>query len=322
VNTLLLHADPNGLDHQNLRRVLDALESGLPVALPTETVYGLAADALRPEAAARIFDAKERPLTDPLIVHLRGAEDLESVSRPDALARKLAERFWPGPLSLVLSRNNDVPDIITAGQDTVAVRAPAHPVFQQVLTAFGKPLAAPSANRFGRISPTRAGHVMAELDGRIALVVDGGACQRGIESTIVWLRPEGLQILRPGPVTMEELATIAPIVESPSAPASPGSLPSHYAPTTPLRILGEDPIPSSWQRRGLLAWGGANQKEYSAVRQLSPGLDFLEAAANLYSAMRALDSLQLDGICAEPIPETGLGRALMDRLRRAASHDG
>jgi L-threonylcarbamoyladenylate synthase len=304
-------------DPATLRRAATALREGEPVALPTETVYGLAANALDARACARIFEAKERPLTDPLIVHLPGLEWLERVAVANATAIHLAEIFWPGPLTLVLPRQSIIPDIVTAGQETVAVRLSAHPVFRQIAMNAGTPLAAPSANRFGRISPTTAEHVRAELDGRIGLIVDGGPCAHGIESTIVLVTDAGLRVLRPGPISAEDLAAVAPLQAAADAGVVvPGSLKSHYAPRTPLDIE-EDPAPHAGD--GLLAWGPVMADGFAAVEVLSATGDPREVAANLYAAMRRLDAAGLRRIVALPGPETGLGAAIMERLRKAAA---
>jgi len=292
------------------------LRSGLPVALPTETVYGLAADALSPNACARIFEAKERPLSDPLIVHLPSRDWLARVAKPSPLALDLAEAFWPGPLTLVLARQPSVPDIVTAGQETVALRMSAHPVFQETAETFGSPLAAPSANRFGRISPTCAAHVLSELDGRIALIVDGGPCAHGIESTIVHVLEDRLQILRPGPVTEDELRGFAPVFHGPAGIASPGGLKSHYAPRTRL-VIETDPKPQG-PRNGLLSWSHTGEGFFQ-TEFLSRRNDLREAAANLYGAMRRLDESGLDLLIAEALPESGIGTAIMERLRKAAA---
>lgn len=292
------------------------LREGLPVALPTETVYGLAADALSPGACARIFEAKERPLSDPLIVHLPEKDWLARVAVPSTLALALAETFWPGPLTLVLPRQPVVPDIVTAGQETVALRMSAHPVFQEVVQTFGSPLAAPSANRFGRISPTCAAHVLSELDERIALIVDGGPCAHGIESTIVHVVEDRLQILRPGPITEDELREFAPVFHGPAGVAAPGGLKSHYAPRTRL-VIEEDPKPRG-PRNGLLSWSKSGE-DFFQTEFLSCSGDLREAAANLYGAMRHLDESGLDLIIAEALPETGIGAAIMERLRKAAA---
>ena len=297
-----------------------ALLAGEPVALPTETVYGLAANALDPLACARIFEAKERPLSDPLIVHLPGIDWLERVAEPNALALRLAERFWPGPLTMVLPRRDIVPDLVTAGQGSVAVRMSAHPVFRAVAEAAAVPLAAPSANRFGRISPTAAGHVLSELDGRIRLVVDGGACAHGIESTIVLLTGDAIEILRHGPVTAGMLAEYAALRPGGhSEVTAPGSLKSHYAPSTPLDIV-EDLEAAPREGSGLLAWEpGPGSAGFAAVEILSQAGDLREVAANLYAGMRRLDAMELKRILALPVPEAGLGAAIMERLRKAAA---
>jgi L-threonylcarbamoyladenylate synthase len=299
-----------------IAEAVSLLEAGEPVALPTETVYGLAADALSPIACAKIFEAKGRPLCDPLIVHLPGNDWLERIAIPTPLAVALADAFWPGPLTLVLHRTALVPDLVTDGRDTVAVRQSAHPVFQEIVTAFGRPLAAPSANRFGRISPTTAHHVIAELEGRIPLIVDAGPCPHGIESTIVEVLEDRLRILRQGPVTADDLRAFAPLDDTPSGVSAPGGRKSHYAPHTRL-LIEENPRPAS-DRHGLLAWSG-NGKGFSHVERLSANGDLREAAANLYGAMRRLDAAGLELITAEPVPESGIGEAIMDRLRKASA---
>ena len=292
------------------------LAEGFPVALPTETVYGLAADALSPGACARIFEAKQRPLSDPLIVHIPSLDWLSQIALTNPLALSLAENFWPGPLTLVLPRQTLVPDIVTAGQDTVAIRMSAHPVFQEVAQTFAKPLAAPSANRFGRISPTCAEHVMSELGGRIGMILDGGPCSHGIESTIVHVLEDRLQILRPGPVTEDELRAFAPVFHGPSGIASPGGLKSHYAPRTKL-VIEQCPNPRG-PRNGLLSWS-QDGKGFLRTEFLSRSGDPREAAANLYGSMRRLDEAGLDLIIAEALPESGIGAAVMERLRKAAA---
>jgi len=292
------------------------LAEGFPVALPTETVYGLAADALSPGACARVFEAKERPLSDPLIVHIPSLEWLSRIAFPTPLAFSLAQNFWPGPLTLVLPRQTLVPDIVTAGQDTVAIRMSAHPVFQEVVQTLARPLAAPSANRFGRISPTCAEHVMSELGGRIEMILDGGPCSHGIESTIVHVLEDKLQILRPGPVTEDELRAFAPVFYGPSGIASPGGLKSHYAPRTKL-VIEQSPKPRG-PRNGLLSWS-QDGEGFWRTEFLSRAGDPREAAANLYGSMRRLDEAGLDLIIAEALPESGIGAAVMERLRKAAA---
>lgn len=298
-----------------IARAAKLLAEGEPVALPTETVYGLAADALDPVACARIFEAKDRPLSDPLIVHIPSLDWLPRIAFPSPLAFALAEKFWPGPLTLVVPRGRAIPDIVTAGQETVAIRMSAHAVFQEVVQTFGGPLAAPSANRFGRISPTTAEHVLSELGGRIRLILDGGACAHGIESTIVYVRENHLQILRQGPVTAEALSAFAPVSHGPAGVLAPGGMTSHYAPRTPL-VVEASPAPRG-PRNGLLAWSAGGER-FFRTEFLSRAGDLREAAANLYGAMRRLDEAGLDLILAEPVPEIGIGAAIMERLRKAA----
>ena len=326
MNTELLPTNsPAELAHA-VARAVDLLNVGEPVALPTETVYGLAADATRADAAVKIFEAKQRPFFDPLIVHLPDLEWLDRIAHADSpLVAKLIEKFWPGPLTLILPRRDLVPDIVTSGLGTVAVRMSAHPVFRAVATAFGKPLAAPSANPFGRISPTTAQHVRDGLDGRIPLIVDGGASAVGIESTIVAVEGERLRILRAGPITAEELAPFGEVefANAGVTPDAPGQLKSHYAPRTPLR-LAEHRTSNTEHRTskcGLLAFTmPENADEFAAVEILSPTADLREAAATLFAKLRRLDAAGLDLILAEPVPEHGLGLAIMDRLRKAAAH--
>lgn len=306
---------------------VELLEAGEVVALPTETVYGLGGSALNATACARIFEAKERPLSDPLIVHLPDTGWLERLARPDELARRLAEKYWPGPLTMVLPRREIVPDLVTAGEETVAVRMSGHPVFRRVAEALGKPIAAPSANRFGRISPTSAAHVLSELGGRIPLILDGGPCAHGIESTIVLVREQGVEILRHGPITAEQLAEFGEVLPTQGGVAAPGTMKSHYAPRTPLII--SDSLPGEglnrdearWpEQTGLLSWQGKG-RGFALVEHLSAAMDLREAAANLYGAMRRLDEARLELIVAEAVPETGLGVAIMDRLRKAAARE-
>jgi L-threonylcarbamoyladenylate synthase len=308
---------------------VELLTKGETVALPTETVYGLAADALNPAAVAHIFEAKERPRFDPLIVHLPGASWLEQVALIENETRLLLEsliaKFWPGPLTFVLPRKKIVPDIVTAGLETVAVRMSAHPIFGEIIREFGGALAAPSANRFGRISPTTAEHVRAELDGRIPLIVDAGPTTHGIESTIVAVHGDKIDILRRGPITQEQLRGLGvqPISQDSDATVvrAPGQLPKHYAPKAPLQLI-ENAIafsPKLNQRCALLAWNAlANDKRFVAIRNLSERQDLREAAANLFRCLRELDALDVDLIVAERVPDQGLGAAIMDRLRRAS----
>jgi Sua5/YciO/YrdC/YwlC family protein len=310
-------------------RAVELLRKGEVVGLPTETVYGLAADGLNPVAVAKIFEAKERPRFDPLILHLPGEKWLARVAKIDeptrAQIKKLIAQFWPGPLTLVLDRQPIVPEIVTAGLDTVAVRMSSHPVFAEIISAFGEPLAAPSANRFGRISPTTAQHVFDELGGRIPLIIDAGPTAHGIESTIIAVHDNKIDILRRGPITAEQLAEFGKIdiVSAPKKISVPGQLPSHYAPKTPLRLIDNaESFPLVTNNRvGLLAWNASIPEErFAAVRTLSQRQNLREAAANLFRCLRELDELALDLIVAERVPAQGLGAAILDRLERA-SHD-
>jgi L-threonylcarbamoyladenylate synthase len=243
------------------------------------------------------------------------------------LVGRLTDKFWPGALTIVLPKRKIVPDIVTAGLDSVAVRLSAHPVFAEIVGELGEPLAAPSANRFGRISPTTAQHVLDELDGRIPLIVDSGPTEHGIESTIVAVQDGKIAILRRGPITHEQLSDFAEVVSVTGTRriSAPGQLPSHYAPTTPLRLIDnvEDFFPQKDQRVGLLAWesnGGsaAIRERFAAVRNLSKRQDLREAAAKLFRYLRELDALGLDLIVAERVPIDGLGAAILDRLARAS----
>ena len=308
---------------------VELLRKGEIVALPTETVYGLAADALNPIAVAKIFEAKERPRFDPLIVHLPSRDWLGKIVdlpvQDRQLFLKLADKFWPGPFTMVLQKREIVPEIVTAGLDTVAVRISVHPVLAEIVCELDQPLAAPSANRFGCVSPTTAQHVMDELGGRIRLIIDGGPTEHGIESTVVAVRGGKIDILRRGPITAEQLSEFGKIdIVMPSRKISaPGQLPLHYSPKTPLRLIdnAESFLPRENQRVGLLAWNPMEaEKKFAAVHLLSERQDLREAAANLFRHLRELDQSALDLIVAERVPSRGLGAAILDRLERA-SHD-
>lgn len=306
------------------------LAHGGVVAIPTETVYGLAGNAFDPKALARIFAAKGRPTFDPLIVHVADFTDLPRVvAHWPASARKLAEAFWPGPLTLVLPKHTDIPDLATSGLSTVGVRMPAHPVAREIIRLAGVPLAAPSANLFQKISPTTAQHVSDQLGGLIDGIVDGGACAIGLESTIVGFRGEQPILYRPGAITPEMLMAVVGAVERhvptshpgepETAQPAPGLLERHYSPATPL-LLGNWPAELP-ERAGLLAFGTLPDcaSRCASVFQLSETGDPVEAAARLYAGLRSLDAQGLDVILASPLPEAGLGIAVNDRLRRAAS---
>jgi L-threonylcarbamoyladenylate synthase len=317
-----------------LRRAADTLREGGLVAFPTETVYGLGAKAHDPIALAKIFEAKRRPFFDPLILHVAERSQFEALIAPEARrdprANLLMDRFWPGPLTLVLPKAPDVPDLATSGLPTVAVRMPAHPVALALIRAAGFPLAAPSANPFGRLSPTTAAHVQAHFhagDAGIDFILDGGPCSVGVESTIISLAGETPVLLRAGGIPREAIeAAIGPIASAPAAaarPQAPGQLEGHYAPRTPLRIhAGGDPSSDPTLRLGYLAFRRGPDRPYAATETLSPAGDLREAAARLFACLHRLDAAGLDLILAEPVPEFGLGAAIMDRLRKAAAGSG
>ena len=310
-----------------VRDSVKLLRQGGVVGLPTETVYGLAGNAFDPMAIARIFEAKGRPLTDPLIVHLPEASWIERVVQFSSLEQRemlesLTEAFWPGPLTLLLPKRPEVPDLVTAGSDRVAVRVTSHPLFQEVLSRLDSPLAAPSANRFGRISPTSANDVRLELSESIDLILDGGHCEHGVESTIVSIQGDHLEILRPGPITEEQLKEYGHVLSPCGIVNTPGSLPGHYAPKKRLQIIDSDIVsfPKKY-RLGLMAFNTFFKeihREFTAVEILSASGNLKEAAANFYGALRRLDESNVELILAEPIPEEGIGVAIMDRLRRAS----
>lgn len=314
------------------------LEDGELVALPTETVYGLAADAFDAEAVAKIFEVKERPSFDPLIVHIGHKRDLDSVAvvseEMEEVVDGLVEAFWPGPLTIVLPKRDDVPDLVTSGLPNVAVRLSAHEVMRAV--AKQMPIAAPSANRFGRISPTSAQAVIEELGGKIPLVIDGGACRDGLESTIVApeMTEKGpvLRLLRPGPISKEDLRKIAKVVKPKKTKAdhveAPGQVESHYAPATPLILVDkpDDFVPEEGVKYGLLSYRGEGKSslmeatEWAHTEIMSPGKGKLaEGAVRLFYCLRKLDASGVDVIVSESVSETGIGVAMMDRLRRAAA---
>ena len=305
-----------------LRAAARILARGGLVAFPTETVYGLGADATNGEAVARIFAAKERPRFNPLIVHLSGAAEAAPLVAWDERAAALADAFWPGPLTLVLPRREDTPlaPLVSAGRPTAAVRVPGHTVARRLIHEAGVPVAAPSANRAGTVSPTTAGHVRRGLGSAVDAVLDGGPCTVGVESTVLDLTGGRPVILRPGGVTAEALAdVIGPVDTAPAgaddAPDSPGRLTSHYAPATPVRLNAASAGPGEV----LLAFGPGYP---GADANLSPSGDLVAAAASLFACLHALDRPDVAGIAVTPIPEEGLGAAINDRLQRAAAERG
>ena len=290
------------------------LKDGGLVAMPTETVYGLAGDAANPEAVARIFAAKDRPSFNPLIAHLSTTDAAFAQGRFSAQAKSLAAAFWPGPLTLVVDavETTTVCDLARAGLPTLAIRVPAHPAARALLEAFGGPLVAPSANPSGRISPTRASHVAAEMADRIDLIIDGGACDEGLESTVIDARGETPVLLRHGTITPDQIDAVWPglaLGGGEGKPVSPGQLLRHYAPDAELRLDVSTPK----HGEAYLGFG-----PMAATLNLSPSADLSEAAANLFSMLRELDA-RFDRIAVAPIPSDGLGAAINDRLVRAAN---
>jgi len=280
--------------------------AGEPVAVPTETVYGLAADATNAEAVARIYEAKGRPTFNPLIVHVTDIAAAERIGEFNEAAHELARRYCPGPLTLVVTLRPDsgIASIVTAGLSTIGLRVPAHPAMQALLRASGRPLAAPSANSSGSISPTRASHVLKSLGGRIPMIIDGGATQRGLESTIVAATGARLRLLRPGPIEVDAESSSDDKIEA------PGQLASHYAPSKPLRLRAASAEPDEY----LIGFGAI-----AGESNLSASGDLVEAAARLFDLLHEADASPKPRIAVAPVPERGLGAAINDRLRRAAA---
>jgi L-threonylcarbamoyladenylate synthase len=323
---------------ENLRRAGDCLAHGGLVAMPTETVYGLGADAFDERAVARVFEAKARPSFDPLIVHVASVQGVERVAEvPSAKALALMERLWPGPLTLVMPRKAEVPDIVTSGLDTVAIRLPSHPVARAIIAYSGTAIAAPSANPFGYLSPTTAAHVASGLGDRIDYIVDGGPCSVGVESTVLDMTVDPPHILRPGGMPAEAIEEVIGRIDRSEAPeaasvaqASPGLLKSHYAPRTRLYLFEHLCVGKAKPRgrAAALLMGPAIPPEslreaargrFELARYLSTTGDLVEAAAGLFSALHELDSGGFDEIWAERAPERGLGPAINDRLYKAST---
>jgi L-threonylcarbamoyladenylate synthase len=312
-----------------VQQAAEILRRGGLVAFPTETVYGLGADAFNPIAVARVFEVKKRPHFDPLIVHVASQGDLDKlVSEIPSDAKKVMGKFWPGPLTIVLVKKEEVPDIVTSGLPTVAVRMPRHPMSLSLIKEAGSPIVGPSANPFGYLSPTTAEHVRDQLGDQIDFILDGGPCEIGVESTIVSFSGPKPKLLRPGGIPLEEVESIIGPVELGSGevkkPTAPGMLPRHYAPRTPI-VLDWDERNFNSKKSGKIGFLAFQEPRSSMkfyhIEILSKKGDLREAAANLFAAIRRLDELNLDLILAETIPEVGLGRAIMDRLRRASKRE-
>lgn len=311
---------------KDLSRAAELLQNGELVAIPTETVYGLAANALNPAAVLKIFETKGRPTFNPLIVHVHSAADFSKyASEVPELVKTLAEKFSPGPITFVLPKKPIIPDIVTGGGDTVALRVPGHPITLKLLSQLDFPLAAPSANPFGYISPVNAMHVADQLDGMIPYILDGGPSIIGVESTVVMVENNKLIVLRLGGVSVEDLKDVAGEVElrinTSSDPKSPGQLKSHYAPKIPLRFGKMEELLSefSGKKKAVLSFSLKCEAENIVAEEiLSTAGDLNEAARNLFIALRRLDNSEAEIILAEKFPEHGLGLAINDRLERAA----
>ncbi|MFD2033330.1 L-threonylcarbamoyladenylate synthase [Belliella marina] len=313
---------------KDIAKAKQILEAGDLVGIPTETVYGLAGNALDVNAVSKIFETKNRPSFDPLILHTSSVDRVLDfvIEVPDAL-KVLADSFWPGPLTLLLPRKSIVPDLVTSGLDTVAVRIPSHPLTKELLSVLDFPLAAPSANPFGYISPTQASHVNDQLGSKVNYILDGGPCEVGLESTIVGLENGEVTVYRLGGIDLrsieDKVGKIRQIAHSTSNPKAPGLLQSHYSPTKPF-VLGElDKLIETYSNKGIEFAVMSFSDSHESVEKnrkiiLSPNADLHEAAKNLFASMRILDSMDVSVILAELLPEEGLGRAVNDRLRRAA----
>ena len=312
--------------NNDIHKAAAIIKSGGLVAFPTETVYGLGANALNPLSVAKIFEAKKRPFFDPLIVHIADIKDLKklviNIPKP---AQKLIDHFWPGPLTIIFKKSKIVPDLVTAGFNTVAVRMPDHPIALKLIKTSQCPIAAPSANPFGRLSPTQASHVRKYLSKEVDLIIDGGKCKKGLESTIVDTTQTPLIIRRVGALPIEDIQKIignVSFMNSNKETLAPGEMPSHYAPRTKLILLKEnDSFPKPKKGFGYLIYDSRETmlKNWPHVKSLSPKGNLLEAAANLFSSLHELDDQGLDIIYVKTLPPQGIGIAIMDRLTKAAN---
>ncbi len=310
----------------NIKTAAEYIKSERLVAFPTETVYGLGADGLNPIAVAKIFEAKKRPSFNPLILHIADKSELYRLTETENnLIFKLIDHFWPGPLTLVLPKKDIVPDIVTAGNPTVAVRMPDHKVALDLIKLSGTPIAAPSANAFGELSPTSAEHVVKQLGEKVDLILDGGSCKVGVESTIVGFINNQPVLLRPGGIPIEKIEAVTGKIhfhensDTDKSPLSPGRLPFHYSPKIPIRFL-DDKIEEETKTKKVGALLFKKQKppsNFSKILYLSEKGELKEAASKLFAALHELETSDLDLIYVEPVPETGLGIAIMDRLKKA-----
>ena len=311
---------------ENIEKAAKAIIDGDIVAFPTETVYGLGADGLNPKAVAKIFEAKERPSFNPLILHISSRDQLkELVNIESDSVYKLINNFWPGPLTLVLPKKEIVPDIVTAGNPTVAIRMPQHPVAKSLIELCGKPIAAPSANRFGLLSPTIAKHVEKQLSDRVNIILDGGQSDVGVESTIVEVTKDKVMLLRHGGISIEQLREVCDFIEvkeiNLKKPNAPGQLLQHYAPKIPLKFIDDISTTELDEKRIGALFFKENKSDinFKHIEFLSKTGDIREAAANLFFHLHELEVKELDLILVEPVEEKGLGIAIMDRLTKATN---
>jgi L-threonylcarbamoyladenylate synthase len=311
-------------DRESIQQAAEIIKRGGLVAFPTETVYGLGADGLNPIAVAKIFEAKKRPAFNPLILHIADKSWLKRFSGiENEKVERLINKFWPGPLTLVLPKTEIVPDIVTSGNPTVAVRMPNHPVALQLIEASETPIAAPSANKFGHLSPTEASHVAKYLGDKVDMILDGGKCSVGVESTIIQLYENEIYLLRPGGLSKEEIekeiGEIKTGIININKPNAPGQLPFHYSPQTPLKFFNKKFLDEKKKIGMLFFKENKIDFPFAETKILSPSGDLREAAANLFSLLHELEKENLDLILVETIEEKGLGRAIMDRLRKASN---
>lgn len=308
--------------NEQIAKAAAIIRKGGIVAFPTETVYGLGANALDPLAVAKIFAKKERPSFDPLIVHICNTNEISRLSSVnDERVLALAQQFWPGPLTIVVPKSDIVPDIVSSGLPTVGLRMPNNIIALQLIETAGCPIAAPSANKFGKLSPTCAEHVKKQLPD-LEYILDGGCTNIGVESTVITLNDDGFFILRHGAITQSDLEEILPQSKKTYTdtvkPASPGLMNSHYSPEKPIYILGVHTIVKDIENAGLISFSGKNTHGYKMVEVLSASADLNEAATHFFSAMHRLEEADIEFIVAESVPETGIGIAIMDRLRKAS----
>ncbi len=310
----------------SIEEAAQVIKDGGLVAFPTETVYGLGANGLNPTATAKIFAAKGRPRFNPLILHICNISQIEQISTIDLkTVEKLTQAFFPGPLTLVVPKSNIVPDIITAGNPTVALRMPKHPVALELIKAAGVPIAAPSANKFGKLSPTTAEHVASQLKSKVDIILDGGQSSVGVESTIIEVTGDDYFLLRPGGLSIEDIESVLGKKllkkENHDNPNAPGMLKYHYAPNIPIHFLDDETYLQNKDKKigGLLFSEKYLNYNFNVTKVLTSTKNSVEAAANLFFMLHELENSKIDVILAEPIPEKGLGKAIMDRLKKAVN---